>query len=158
MNRFKCQSLEDRLSCIFQAIMQHSCTKGAESVWQATGHKSESKRNRSKRESDLFFPVTKTRFPSGAVVKNLPAKCRRHRRHGFNPGVWKIPWRRKWHPLQYYCLENSRDRGDWQATVHGVTKSWMWLSTHTHNRLIANTLKSTKSEAGAQFNKSMASL
>ena len=27
-------------------------------------------------------------------------------------------------PLQYSCLENSMDRGDWQATVHGVTKSW----------------------------------
>ena len=25
--------------------------------------------------------------------------------------------------LQYYCLENSMDRGAWQATVHGVTKS-----------------------------------
>ena len=26
--------------------------------------------------------------------------------------------------LQYSCLENSMDRGDWRATVHGVTKSW----------------------------------
>ena len=26
-------------------------------------------------------------------------------------------------PLQYSCLENSMDRGTWQATVHGVTKS-----------------------------------
>ena len=25
-------------------------------------------------------------------------------------------------PLQYSCLENSMDRGAWQATVHGVTK------------------------------------
>ena len=25
--------------------------------------------------------------------------------------------------LQYSCLENSMDRGAWQATVHGVTKS-----------------------------------
>ena len=24
--------------------------------------------------------------------------------------------------LQYSCLENSMDRGDWWATVHGVTK------------------------------------
>ena len=24
-------------------------------------------------------------------------------------------------PLQYSCLENSMDRGAWQATVHGVT-------------------------------------
>ena len=30
--------------------------------------------------------------------------------------------------LQYSCLENSMDRGDWKATVHGVTKSWTWLS------------------------------
>ena len=26
-------------------------------------------------------------------------------------------------PLQYSCLENSMDRGVWQATVHGVAKS-----------------------------------
>ena len=26
-------------------------------------------------------------------------------------------------PLQYSCLENSMDRGAWQAIVHGVTKS-----------------------------------
>ena len=26
-------------------------------------------------------------------------------------------------PLQYSCLENSMDKGGWQATVHGVTKS-----------------------------------
>ena len=27
------------------------------------------------------------------------------------------------YPLQYSGLENSMDRGTWQATVHGVTKS-----------------------------------
>ena len=26
-------------------------------------------------------------------------------------------------PLQYSCLENSMDRGAWQARGHGVTKS-----------------------------------
>ena len=26
--------------------------------------------------------------------------------------------------LQYSCLENSMDRGAWQAIVHGVAKSW----------------------------------
>ena len=31
-------------------------------------------------------------------------------------------------PLQYSCLENSMDSGAWQATVHGVTKSWTQLS------------------------------
>ena len=32
-------------------------------------------------------------------------------------------------PLQYFCLENSMDRGAWQATVHGVKKSQTQLST-----------------------------
>jgi len=27
-------------------------------------------------------------------------------------------------PLQYSCLENSVDRGAWQAIVHGVAMSW----------------------------------
>ena len=31
-------------------------------------------------------------------------------------------------PLQYPCLENSKDRGAWQASVHGVTKSQIQLS------------------------------
>ena len=26
--------------------------------------------------------------------------------------------------LVYSCLENSMDRGAWQATIHGVEKSW----------------------------------
>ena len=33
-------------------------------------------------------------------------------------------------PRQYSCLENSMDRGAWQATVHGVTKSWTWLDNY----------------------------
>ena len=36
-------------------------------------------------------------------------------------------------PLQYSCLENSRDRGAWQATVHGVTETWTRLSTQSFN-------------------------
>ena len=27
------------------------------------------------------------------------------------------------YPLQYSCLENSKDRGTWRATVHEVVKS-----------------------------------
>ena len=30
-------------------------------------------------------------------------------------------------PLQYSCLENPMDREAWQATVHGVLKSWTQL-------------------------------
>ena len=49
--------------------------------------------------------------------------------------VGKIPWRSNGNLLQYSCLENHMDRGDWWATVHRVTKSWIQLkrlSTHTH--------------------------
>ena len=31
-------------------------------------------------------------------------------------------------PLQYFCLENSMDRGAWWAIVYGVTNSWTRLS------------------------------
>ena len=40
-----------------------------------------------------------------------------------------IPWSRRspgegnGNPLQYSCLENSVDRGAWQATVHGSAKN-----------------------------------
>ena len=34
-------------------------------------------------------------------------------------------------PLQYSCLENSKDRGAWWAAVHGVTKSRTQLSDFT---------------------------
>ena len=34
-------------------------------------------------------------------------------------------------PLQYSCLENPMDRGDWWAAVHGVAKSRTRLSDFT---------------------------
>ena len=36
----------------------------------------------------------------------------------------KSPGEGNGNPLQYSCLDNSKDRGAWQATVHGVTKNW----------------------------------
>ena len=39
------------------------------------------------------------------------------------PGSGRSPGEGNGNPLQYSCLENSIDRGAWQATVHGVTKS-----------------------------------
>ena len=31
-------------------------------------------------------------------------------------------------PLQYSCLESPMDGRAWWAAVHGVAKSWTWLS------------------------------
>ena len=52
------------------------------------------------------------------------------RRSRFNPRVGKFPWRRKWQ-LQSSCLENPTDRGAWQATAPGGTRSWTRLSNST---------------------------
>ena len=40
------------------------------------------------------------------------------------PEVGMIPWRRNGYPLQCSYLKSSMDRGVWQATVHGIVKSW----------------------------------
>ena len=42
---------------------------------------------------------------------------------GSIPGLGKSPGEGNSYPIQYSCLENSMDRGAWQATVHGVAKS-----------------------------------
>ena len=38
------------------------------------------------------------------------------------------------HPPQYSCLENSMDRGAWQATVHGVSRVPHDLATKSNHR------------------------
>ena len=39
------------------------------------------------------------------------------------PGSERSPGEGNGYPFQHSCLENSMDRGAWQATVHGVAKS-----------------------------------
>ena len=56
---------------------------------------------------------------------------RRRKRHRFEPWVVKVPWRMKWQTLQNSCLASPMGRRDWLAIVHGVTKSWPWLSMST---------------------------
>ena len=42
---------------------------------------------------------------------------------GLVPESGRCPGEGNGNPLQYSCLQNPMDRGDWQATVHGVAKS-----------------------------------
>ena len=67
-------------------------------------------------------------FPGGAVVKNPPTNAEDL---GSIPGLGRSPGGGNGNPLQYSCLENPMDRGAWQATVHGVTKSDM--TDYAHN-------------------------
>ena len=43
---------------------------------------------------------------------------------GSIPGSGRSPGEGNGNPLQYSCLENPTDVGDWWATAHGVAKSW----------------------------------
>ena len=42
---------------------------------------------------------------------------------GLIPGAERYPGERNGNPPQYYCLENSMDRGIWWTTVHEIAKS-----------------------------------
>ena len=68
-------------------------------------------------------------FPSGSVVKNLPADAGDSRDAGSIPESGRSPGGGNGNPLQYSCLENTIDRGAWWAAVHGVTKTQILLST-----------------------------
>ena len=47
---------------------------------------------------------------------------------GWIPGSGRSPGGGRGNPLQYCCLENSMNRGAWQAKVHGIAKSWTQLT------------------------------
>ena len=59
-------------------------------------------------------------FPGGSAVKNPPASAGDAGEVGSIPGLGRSPGEGNGNPLQYSCLGNPMDRGEWQATVHGV--------------------------------------
>ena len=61
------------------------------------------------------------------VVKNSPANTGNV---GWISGSGSFTGGGDVNPLQYSCLENPMNTGAWKATVHGISKSWTWLSTH----------------------------
>ena len=78
------------------------------------------------RIKEVWINIT-IHLSSGASGKEPACQHRRPNRLGSNPWMGKIPWRRVWQPLQYSCLENPMDRGDWGATVHSP-QSWTRLN------------------------------
>ena len=73
--------------------------------------------------------------PGVTSGRKSTCQCRRHKRHGFNPWVRKVPLEegRATHS-SILAWRLPMDRGVWGATVHGITQSPIqlkWLSTHT---------------------------
>ena len=73
------------------------------------------------------------------MVKNPPASAGDARDSGSIPGSGRSSGEGNGNPLQYSCLEDSTDRGAWQATVHGMAEMDMAeqlsIHVHTHNML-----------------------
>ena len=64
-------------------------------------------------------------FPCGSVIKNPPANAGAL---SSIPGLGSCPGEGNGSPLQYSCLGNPLERGDWWTTVRGVAKTQAWLS------------------------------
>ena len=71
----------------------------------------------------LFFVPGGIPLLADTVVKNLPAGTGDTRDMGSIPGLGRSPGGGKGNLLQYFCLENSMDRGACWATAHGFAKS-----------------------------------
>ena len=62
------------------------------------------------------------------VVKNPPAKAGDVKDTGLISGLGRSPREGNGNPLQYSCLGNPMDRGDWWTAVYEVAKSQAQLS------------------------------
>ena len=65
------------------------------------------------------------------MIKNLHAHAGSTGVTGLIPRLERSPGVGNDNLLQYSFLENYMDRAACWATVHGVSKSWTGLSTHT---------------------------
>ena len=54
----------------------------------------------------LFFHSS-LGFPGSTSGKEPAWQCRRHKRCGFDPWVWKSPWRREWQPTPVFLPGES---------------------------------------------------
>ena len=79
---------------------------------------------------------TEEGFSSGASGKEPASQCKRHKRHGFDPWVGKIHWRRAWQstpvflpgeshrreePSRLWSIVSQRVERDWSDLVHTCT-------------------------------------
>ena len=71
-----------------------------------------------------------------ALVKEPTCQCRRHKRHGFDPCVGKIHWRRAWQPTPIFLSGKSHGQehhGIQSIMLQRVRHNWINLAC-THKR------------------------
>ena len=84
-------------------------------------------------------------FPSDASGKEPSYQCRRHKRHGFDPWVRKIPWRRTWQltpvflpgeshgqrSLVGYSPWDHKESGTTKTTLKPLSRVWLLVTPWT---------------------------
>ena len=95
------------------------------------------------RSSDFETICLRPGLPRRRGGKESTCQCRRHRRHGFDPWVGKILWRRKWQPTlvflpgKFHGQQSLAGYNPWGCKESDMTG---WLSTHTHTCAHMHTL------------------
>ena len=91
----------------------------------------------------------------GLEVKNSSANAEDIKDADLIPRCGRSPGGGHGNSLQSSCLENPMDRGDWWATVHGVTKSWtvvgMYAQAHSYLTLPLKKSRQNKIKELAQI-------
>ena len=81
--------------------------------------------------------VSQSGFPHGASGREPACQCRSHKRHGFDPQVGKIPWRRPWKLISVFLLrethgqrslegyrpQNGKELNMTEETYHGLGRT-----------------------------------
>ena len=68
-----------------------------------------------------------TGLPGCASGEEYACQCRRHRRHGFDPWVGKILWRRNRLPTSVFLPGESQGYRNLVGYTHRIGKSQIWL-------------------------------
>ena len=72
-------------------------------------------------------------LPKWLSGKEFVCQWRRHQRHGFDPWVGKIPWRRKWQPTPVFSAEESHEQrslagcSPWDCKESDMTEHACWI-------------------------------
>ena len=85
----------------------------------------------------LHMVVYTWSFPGDSAVNIICLHCRSRRRLGFDPWVWKIPWRRAWQPTPVFLPGEShwqRSPEGYSPCGHSVRHDWSDLAYTVHIR------------------------
>ena len=86
-----------------------------------------------------FVPQHPWGFPGGSVVKKSTCNAGRTGDVDLIPGSGRSPGGGNGNPVQYSCVENTTERGAWQAKVHGFAELDRTEATeHAHTRSLVN--------------------